>query len=65
MGWEQRLDGVAALKHSMEEGLYRERRYDSAQARLIQSIESLAGIQKMNLLNLQVNIGKKQVNITG
>lgn len=60
-----RLENVSAGQRSIEEGLYLERRYDSAQARLIRSIESLARIRKLNLPNVQLNIAEKQVNITG
>ncbi len=47
---KQRLEDVSALKHKPA---------------LFEAIELLARIQKINLPNLQVNIDKKQVNITG
>ncbi len=61
----KKLEGISAGTHSLEVGLYWERRYNIAQSRYVRTLEALAKIRKLELPDLQVNIGKTQVNVTG
>ena len=50
-------------KHSMSEGMYWEKRYHLAQARLSRSMELLGKLRRLRIPNVQVNIGENQINV--
>ncbi len=50
-------------EYSIEQATYHQKRLDSAHKRYLSSIKALAQVRKLQLPNVQVNIGEKQVNI--
>ncbi len=50
-------------EYSIEQATYHQKRLDSAHKRYLGAIKALAHVRKLQLPNVQVNIGEKQVNI--
>jgi hypothetical protein len=56
---------LTSAQHHIDVATYWDRRYGTAQSRFIRAVESLARIRKLKLPNLQLNIGEKQINVSG
>lgn len=52
-------------KMSLNVAAYQQKRLDGAHKRYLSAIKTLAEVRKMQLPNVQVNIGEKQVNVSG
>jgi len=50
-------------EYSIAQATYHQKRLDSAHKRYLGAIKALAQVRKLQLPNVQVNIGEKQVNI--
>lgn len=60
-----KLENATSGSHSIQNGIYLERRYHGAQARLTRALESLARVRSLLAgMNVQINIAEKQVNVT-
>jgi len=62
---EYNYTGVMSENHTLTLGEYWEKRLSGAQRRYLRACETLARIRRLALPALQVNIGEKQVNLTG
>lgn len=58
-----KLAALSEGNHSQSSGTYWDRRYHTAHARLLRSIEMLARVRKLGLPSVQINVAEKQINV--